>query len=198
MLPAFANNLHFSIKPMSTPEQKIFFQLKSAFTKSLPKGRWMLQRIETSTGTGIPDVYCSIANGPQLWLETKTTEYKVSNEQLNWVSSAWLTDTPSFIVTLATPAQNATKTGQINAPYAPLAWLTACSNHAPQANPYPTNPELTAPGQNKAPVKKTRPGLELILLAFDERMRDCSSLGVYLRRFNPPSLLVSEWLVTFR
>lgn len=85
------------------PEQKIYQRLKRELTKLLPKGHFMLQRIETSTGSGVPDVYFSQRNEPTLlltksnfdihhfvsnfdhcWIETKTKEYKVSNEQLSW------------------------------------------------------------------------------------------------------------------
>ena len=65
---------------MSSPEDKIYEKFKGALKRVLPKGRYHLQRIETSTGTGIPDVYFRYGRH-SCWIETKTTGYAVSKEQ---------------------------------------------------------------------------------------------------------------------
>ena len=68
---------------MSSPEQKIYEKFERALKRALPKGRYHLQRIETSTGTGIPDVYFRYERHV-CWIETKTIEYAVSKEQYAW------------------------------------------------------------------------------------------------------------------
>jgi hypothetical protein len=122
---------------MSTPEQKLHAKLKTQLNKSLPKGRWMLQRIETSTGSGVPDNYFSFA-GFSCWLETKTQEYKVTTEQINWQHAHALTGGKAWVVT-----------------------------------------EF-----NK----------EIRFLDYDDRMSNCSSLGVYIRRHEPKMLTLRNWL----
>jgi hypothetical protein len=120
-----------------TPEQKLHAKLKTQLTKFLPKGRWMLQRIETSTGSGVPDNYFSF-NGFTCWLETKTQEYEVTPEQINWSHAHDLTGGIAYVVT---------------------------------------------------EVDK-----EIVLLDYDDRMTDCSSLGVYLRRYKPLMKTLNSWL----
>jgi len=120
-----------------TPEQKLHAKLKSQLSKFLPKGRWMLQRIETSTGSGVPDNYFSFA-GQSCWLETKTQEYKVTTEQLNWSHAHNLTNGKAWVVT----------------------------------------------EYNK----------DLRFLDFDDRMSNCSSLGVYIRRHSPSMKTLAQWL----
>jgi hypothetical protein len=68
---------------MSTPEQKVFNKFKATIARRLPKGRYHLQRIETSTGTGVPDVYFRYGS-MACWIETKSTGYGVSKEQYAW------------------------------------------------------------------------------------------------------------------
>jgi hypothetical protein len=134
-----------------TPEQKLHAKLKTQLTNFLPKGRWMLQRIETSTGSGVPDCYFSYAHVDEsyrlsnvvyknysCWLETKTKEYKVTPEQINWQHAHALTGGKAWVVT-----------------------------------------EF-----NK----------EIQFLNFDDRMTDCSSLGVYIRRHSPFMLNLVQWL----
>jgi hypothetical protein len=142
-----------------TPEQKIHAKLKSQLSKLLPKGRWMLQRIETSTGSGVPDCYFACQRGMpsnddqrgmpsnddqrgtshfNCWLETKTQEYKVTSEQINWSHAHALTGGKAWVV-------------------------TECNK-------------------------------ELRFLDYDDRMIDCSSLGVYIRRHSPSMLSLLQWL----
>jgi len=176
----------------NTPEQNVHSALKSLFIRTLPKGRWILQRIETSTGTGIPDNYFSLKDWGSMWIETKTLAYKVSNDQLNWASAHWRAGGLTYVCTRIN-----------NAPVTAHSTPTATSNHLAHATPYPTLTELLE-------VAKTKQDLgivtynellnsgqikdELVFLSFDDRMRDCSTLGVYLRRFNPEVLLVEDWV----
>ena len=97
----------------------------------------MLQRIETSTGSGVPDCYFSF-NGFTCWLEIKTQEYKVTTEQINWAHAHALTGGKAWVVT------------EVNK--------------------------------------------EIRFLEFDDRMADCSSLGVYIRRHEPKMLTLRNWL----
>jgi hypothetical protein len=178
------------------PELLIYQSLRSLFTKHLPKGRWLLQRIETSTGTGIPDCYCSLLINERhlnLWIETKTTEYKVSNEQLNWAYQHTLSGGLTYIVTRINQAKTAAK----NAPTTAHNPPNASSNLPTHANPYPA---LLLLGSNSLQpyeqlINAQRKD-ELVFLSFDDRMRECSTLGVYLRRFNPDVLLVSDWVTS--
>lgn len=185
----------------SKPELLIYSALRSMFIRTLPKGKWLLQRIETSTGVGVPDLYCS-ARGISFWIETKTTEYVVSNEQLNWAHQHTLTGGLTYVVTrikhTPTPGKQGVKHTPTTANKAPNA-----SSSAPTRTPtYPTLPELMRGSPDgivsyyqltNAPMKK---GQEtLIFLPFDDHMRDCSTLGSYLRKFNPDVLPVSDWSV---
>jgi hypothetical protein len=134
---------------MTTPEQKLHAKLKRELTKLLPKGKWMLQRIETSTGSGVPDCYFSFSGHSSskidekqsftCWLETKTRAYKVSKEQINWQHVHSLTGGKAWIVT------------EFNS--------------------------------------------DIVLLDFDDRMLDCSSLDVYIRRHEPKMLTLNSWLL---
>lgn len=65
------------------PEQKIYDKLARELSKLLPKGRWRMQRIETSTAVGVPDVY--FRSGHRVcWIETKDDAYVLSKEQYAW------------------------------------------------------------------------------------------------------------------
>ncbi len=189
---------------MANPELLIYQSLRSLFTKSLPKGMWMLQRIETSTGTGIPDCYFSHLNN-QFWIETKTVDYKVSNDQLNWASSHWRTGGLTYIVTRVAGSKTTAKQGIKHAAGTAHKPPNASSNVPTHATPYPTLLELY-----KTPVIPVDNGIvsydqltnsiqkksqeTLIFLAFDDRMRECSTLGAYLRKFNPDVLPVDFWI----
>lgn len=99
----------------------------------------------------MPDCYFSCqreassnneSNGYSCWLETKTQEYKVSTEQINWAHAHALTGGEAFVITEV----------------------------------------------DKEPV----------VLDFDDRMTDCSSLGVYIRRYKPLFLNIADWLAMCR
>ena len=186
------------------PEQLIYASLRSLFTRTLPKGRWLLQRIETSTGTGIPDIYCSVC-GLSLWIETKTTEFEVSNEQLNWAHQHALTGGLTYIVTRVTTGKIPAKTTLKHTPTTAHNPPNASSSIPTHATLYPQLPELLEVAKTKqdlgivsydqltnSPMKK---GQEtLIFLTFEDRMRECSTLGSYLRKFNPDVLPIDTWL----
>lgn len=70
---------------MATPEQKLFSKLKRTLESTVPKDRLFIQRIETSTGSGIPDVHLIVGDWVG-WIETKTLDYKVTREQYAWAS----------------------------------------------------------------------------------------------------------------
>lgn len=183
-----------------TPEQKVHSALKSLLASRLPKGRWLLQRIETSTGTGIPDNYFSLLNWGSMWIETKTVDYIVSHEQLNWAYQHALTGGLTYIVTRVSAAKTTIKHTPTTRPRAP----SASSNIPTHTLTYPALLNLykmpAIPVDNgivsydqltNTPQKKSQE--TLIFLAFDDRMRECSTLGSYLRKFNPDVLPVESW-----
>lgn len=184
-----------------TPEQKVHSALKSLFVRSLPKGRWILQRIETSTGNGIPDNYFNLRNWGSMWVETKTTEYNASIDQLNWASVHWLTGGLTYIVTRIKCAQIPAKQGIKHTPTTasngPFSPSTTVRNSAP----YPTLLELLKTPQNN-PIQSyyqfvnNRQKGDLVFLSFDDRMRDCSTLGSYMRKYDPDVLLVNDWVTS--
>ena len=195
----------------NTPEQNVHSALKSLFTRTLPRGRWMLQRIETSTGTGIPDNYfsfqrtSSLKDGVSMWIETKTVAYKASNDQLNWASSHWLTGGLTYIVTRVAGSKTTAKQGIKHTPTTAHNSPTACSNAPAYTSTYPTLLELlngvckqqdnciTSYDQLTDSIQKK--GQEtIVFLSFDDRMRECSTLGAYLRKFNPDVLPVETWV----
>lgn len=174
----------------NTPEQNVHSALKSLFTRTLPKGRWILQRIETSTGTGIPDCYFSFLNN-QIWIETKTVDYKVSNEQLNWAYANTLAGGKTYLVTRIK-----------HSPTTRPRTTTTCSNIPTQVTPYPTLLNMFKTPSTQGIISydqltnsTQKKGQEtLVFLSFDDRMRECSTLGAYLRKFNPDVLPVEIWL----
>jgi hypothetical protein len=137
---------------MSFPEDKLKAKLKRQLSDLLPKGRFLFQLIETMTTNGVPDVYFSYSyiskygKGVQpdkysnfsCWFETKTQEYTVSIDQLNWASAHARAGGIAYIVT---------------------------------------------------EIDK-----EICLLDYDDRMSDCSTLGVYIRRFKPFTISLNNWI----
>lgn len=81
-----------------TPEQKLTEAFVRSLSRRLAKGRFHLQRIETSTGTGIPDLYFRHQKF-SCWLETKTLEYSVSKEQCAWAHMEKLAGGTTWVVT---------------------------------------------------------------------------------------------------
>ena len=175
-----------------TPEQKVHSALKSLFTRSLPKGRWMLQRIETSTGTGIPDNYFSLLNEQHvdLWIETKTVDYKVSNEQLNWATTHWRAGGLTYLVTRI----KHTPTTRPNRPNVSSNIPTHTSTYPQLLNGINNGRDCGIISYDQLTSTPMKKGQEtLIFLTFDDRMRECSTLGSYLRKFNPDVLPVEIW-----
>lgn len=84
---------------MRLPEQKIYDRLVRELTGKLPKGRWRVQRIETGTATGVPDLYFRYGD-LACWLETKTLNYGVSKEQYAWAHREQLAGGRCWIVTV--------------------------------------------------------------------------------------------------
>lgn len=66
-----------------SPEQRVYDKLERRMAAALTKGRYRLVRIESSTGAGIPDIYCRIGKY-SCWIETKDNSYKLSKEQYAW------------------------------------------------------------------------------------------------------------------
>jgi hypothetical protein len=84
-----------------TPEQTLRNHFQQRLKKMLPKGRYLLQPIETNT-IGVPDFYLSWLVGiypAQLWIETKTTEYVLDRFQLNWALLHARTGQPTMLLT---------------------------------------------------------------------------------------------------
>jgi len=91
-----------------TPEQRIYVKLR----KELIEIGAFVQRIETSTGTGIPDVVCVMPGGCVFWVETKVLGGKFTREQYAWASRWEDLGGISYVVTVVN--------GQ-------LVWLRGCS-----------------------------------------------------------------------
>lgn len=101
----------------------------------------MFQPIETTTANGVPDIYFSCQLGKNkfnCWLETKTQDYKVSNDQINWEHAHSLAGGKTWVVT-----------------------------------------EFDK---------------KIVFLKYDDKMSDCSTLGVYIRRHKPTLLSIVEWM----
>jgi hypothetical protein len=183
----------------SKPELLIYQSLRGMFSKHFPKGRWILQRIETSTGVGIPDIYFSLLVNEQhmnMWIETKTVDYVVSNEQLNWAYQHTLTGGLTYIVTRINTAQIPAKSGINNPATTAYSTPNLTSNILAHPTLYPQLHELCNGPYTQCEniTNERKKGQEtLVFLSFDDRMRECSSLGVYIRRFNPPMLEVGHW-----
>lgn len=86
---------------MNHPEQEFWNRLK-------PNLPFFTQRIETSTGMGIPDVYCCYKGKP-FWLELKVwidgTGILLRKEQWGWANRHKASGGVSFVVT-QTPIDN--------------------------------------------------------------------------------------------
>lgn len=176
----------------SKPELLIYSALRSLLARSLPKGRWILQRIETSTGVGIPDCYCSLLVNEQhvdLWIETKTTEYVVSNEQLNWAATHWRAGGLTYIISRIKHAP----TTRPRTPNASSMVLTQATLYPQLLKLCKTPLDNGIQSYDQLINSSKRKGQEtLIFLSFDDRMRECSTLGAYLRKFNPDVLEVQH------
>lgn len=81
-----------------TPEQKLRTKFDTLLKKTLPKGRYLLQSIETNT-VGVPDFYLAYYNKPPCWIETKTTDYKIDRFQMNWAHTHLAAGQPTYILT---------------------------------------------------------------------------------------------------
>ena len=68
-----------------TPEEKLRQRVTNTLKRILPKGRYVLQPIETKQ-VGVPDFYFCF-NSHTMWFETKTTDYVVNPFQYNWAST---------------------------------------------------------------------------------------------------------------
>lgn len=68
-----------------TPEQRLYGKFVTRLKGLFQKGSYRIQRIETSTNTGVPDIYFRCGDYA-CWIETKTLDYKVTPEQWAW---AW-------------------------------------------------------------------------------------------------------------
>lgn len=71
-----------------TPEQQLRKSFERELIRLLPKGSYLLQPVETNT-VGVPDFYLAYrrygrGEPRSLWIETKTTDYKVDKFQVNW------------------------------------------------------------------------------------------------------------------
>ena len=63
---------------MSTAEQRV----QDAFIRAIPPN-WFYQRIESTTGRGIPDMFVC-REGVSFWLEFKAGEKRLRKEQWAW------------------------------------------------------------------------------------------------------------------
>jgi len=80
-----------------TPEQKIRNQLTNELKSILPKGRYLLQSVETNT-VGVPDFYLAY-NSRSLWIEVKDLTYQLDRFQLNWATTHARTGCSTILLT---------------------------------------------------------------------------------------------------
>lgn len=88
-----------------TPEQRIRNQLTNELKKILPKGRYLLQPIETNT-VGVPDFYLAY-NSKSLWIETKDLNYSLDKFQFTWQQNHARTGNSTVLLTAIQPHQQA-------------------------------------------------------------------------------------------
>jgi hypothetical protein len=162
-----------------TPEQKIRAKLSLTCAKILPKGRFLLQPVETNT-VGVPDFYLSYSldqgkTNRSLWLETKTTEYVVDRFQYTWALRHATTGAQTFILSHLPnrPRQTAIRS--------PTTGHHATSPHAP-----------TPPAQPQPPSSPSG----LYLLSFDSKMLDYSTLGRYITQESPQLRAFEDYILS--
>lgn len=80
-----------------TPEDKLRLHLTNTLKCILPKGRYVLQPIETKQ-IGVPDFYFAY-NNKSLWIETKTTDYVVDCFQRNWAAAHQKAGGKTYVLT---------------------------------------------------------------------------------------------------
>ena len=164
-----------------TPEQKIRQQLTNTLKRILPKGRYVLQPIETNQ-VGVPDFYFMF-NGHAMWFETKTVDYRLDPYQYNWASTHAKAGGRCFVVTRLPP----TKTSP-QPPTKPALGQPTTAHQQPQPHPpTPTHPH-TKPS--------TPTGLHL--LPFDAKMLDYSTLGAYIKKERPSLSALEDLLDSLR
>jgi hypothetical protein len=209
-----------------TPEQKLFNDLKSVVTSILPKGRWMLQRIETSTASGIPDIYFSAAVASSqdqsmvggsssqqsagsnftCWLETKTLDYKVTSQQVNWSAAHGKTHGKTYLITYAPDAPHAQPQRSTNKTHATVPanypeWLQGrpISSETAQRDAKATTngPDGRLTGEyydwERSPVKGQR-SKQLVILEFTDTIDNHGTLGAYIKKERPHMEALEGWL----
>jgi hypothetical protein len=197
-----------------TPEQKIRNKLISTVGHNLPKGRFLLQPIETNT-VGVPDFYlvyllfsdCGLITTKYrtCWIETKTLDYNVDKFQLTWALRHSAAGGETVICTLI---QLDKLTPSIRRTFAELTALASHhpttanqppspSRYKPATQPQPTGTGQQPPNTAEQPVNASnhnRSGLYII--NFNNKMLDYSTLGRYIEKERPTLAALEDWLKT--
>ena len=152
-----------------TPEQKLRLKFSNTLTKILPKGRFLLQAVETNT-VGVPDFYLSYSldqckTNRTLWIETKTTDYVVDRFQYTWASRHTQTGGATYILT-----------------------------HIPTPTAYRHATSPQAPTLPRQPLPPSSPS-GLYLLSFDGKMLDYPTLGKFIKQQRPQLRSLESFLL---
>lgn len=153
-----------------TPEQKLRNKFTTTVKSILPKGRYLLQPVETNT-VGVPDFYLAW-NSKSTWIETKTTDYVVDRFQYSWASRHSATGNTAYILTLIP---------------APVATRHATSPHPHHLAHQPQHPSSSS-GHPLSPSG-------LYLLEFKSEMLDYTSLGRYITKESPQMRALEDFLL---
>ena len=151
-----------------TPEEKLRQRVTNTLKRILPKGRYVLQPIETKQ-VGVPDFYFCF-NSHTMWFETKTVDYVVDTYQYNWASTHAKAGGIAFVLTHLPP----TKTTPQPPNQTHLGRPTTTHQQAQPRPPTPTHHHTTG----SSPTG-------LYLLPFDAKMTDYSTLGRYIKNEEP-------------
>jgi len=145
-----------------TPEQKIRAKLVNELKRLLPKGRYLLQPIETNA-VGVPDFYLAY-NSKSVWIETKDLNYGLDQFQYNW-------------------QQNHTRSGGVT---------LLITSHVNPPKPTQTNPPTTAPQPHQQPqphppipTHTPHKSSALYSVPYSKEMLNYSTLGAYLNAKRP-------------
>ncbi len=168
----------------------------------------MLQRIETSTASGVPDVYFSV-NGFNCWLETKTLDYEVTSQQVNWSTAHGKTGGKTYLITYAPDAPQAPQQRSTNKTHTlappqypeqlqgrPISAETAQRDvkAGTQVRDGSTGRSLTGEYYDwENPSRKIR-GKQLVILEFTNTIDDYSTLGAYIKKEKPHMEALEDWL----
>lgn len=199
-----------------TPEQQLRKQFERELIRLLPKGSYLLQPVETNA-VGVPDYYLAYdasrlqqstkdivrVNGQpameqsskrsskqprSLWIETKTTDYKVDKFQVNWHIRHTNLGCKTVILTLIDQSKTNILTG---AQIPPNNTQQTPSRTALQP---PQQAQPTQPIPQAQPKPRAIPQPVLFALLATSKMLDYPTLGRYIEKEQPILVALEDLL----